>query len=598
MKVNSLTVWGVWVVWFFISIFSQVANANIATVDITPNSPPFALTLEQTRNWTPSSEFASAENISSVPLARRVEASLDGYRGAVNNQAKVLYAPDGMNNFANYLQTQPKFNLYNFTHWPQIDVLNWFAGTAEHTVQIPSKPWVDKAHENGVKVIGSIFLAIAQWGGSPDTVEAFLEQDDQGRFVYAHKLIDIAQYYGFDGWLMNQETNLSAVKDANNNLVEGQSNPERAAKLGAKMLQFMQYFTAIAPKHMEIHWYDSMLKNGQVRWQNELNAKNAMFLQNKVASADAMFVNYWWNEQMVLDSLEQVKALERSPYDVYFGVDLWPNRKAQRAFTRTNWIAWLFDEKSKQARSSIALFAPNLNYNFSGNGHTTAYSDFQNDPNDQQRFYATEQRLFSGDDLNSARSDPSGWIGLGHYLPAKSTIAQLPIVTHFNTGQGKSWFHEGIYKSGPWTNMSQQELLPTWQFAVLDEDTHSTVLPFYDFDNVYTGGSSLGIKGKTSDELIQLPLFHTELDSQYITKFELVLQGASETVSLYLRLENGQTHLISLVEQESINSVDQWQIFAGNISTVPAGKVTQIGLQVNSSSTEALAINIGKLGLY
>ena len=76
--------------------------------------------------------------------------------------------------------------------------------------------------------------------------------------MFAHKLIELAQYYGFDGWLMNQETNLAAVKDANNDLLKGQSDPKRAQQLGEKMLQFMQYLTAIAPAHMEIHWYDAI----------------------------------------------------------------------------------------------------------------------------------------------------------------------------------------------------------------------------------------------------------------------------------------------------------------------------------------------------
>jgi endo-beta-N-acetylglucosaminidase D len=193
-----------------------------------------------------------------------------------------------MNNFANYLTAQPQFNLYNFTHWSQIDVLNWFAGTADLTVQIPARPWVDTAHKNGVKVIGSVFLGIAQWGGNPDTVEALLEQDPQGRFILADKLIQIADYYGFDGWLMNQETDLTAVKDAQNQLVKGKKDPERGRDLARRLLAFMQYLTANAPQGMEIHWYDSMLASGEVRWQNQLNAKNQQFLQAHVPSADAI----------------------------------------------------------------------------------------------------------------------------------------------------------------------------------------------------------------------------------------------------------------------------------------------------------------------
>jgi endo-beta-N-acetylglucosaminidase D len=168
---------------------------------IQPDQPPFALTLAQLKSWSTQSPLAAADNVSQQPLVRRFVAPLARNSSAVvqDHQARVLYAPDGMNNFANYLTAQPKFNLYNFTHWAQIDVLNWFAGTADLTVQIPARPWVDTAHKNGVKVIGSVFLGIAQWGGNPDTVEMLLQQDAEGRFVMAHQLVALAQYYGFDG---------------------------------------------------------------------------------------------------------------------------------------------------------------------------------------------------------------------------------------------------------------------------------------------------------------------------------------------------------------------------------------------------------------
>src|SRR5690606_25087433 len=138
----------------------------------------------------------------------------------------------------------------------------------------PARPWVETAHKNGVKVIGSVFLGVAQWGGSADTAEALLEQDAQGRFVVADRLIEIASFYGFDGWLINQETDLTAVKDNNNQLLKGQKNQARGEALAARMLAFVQYLTAKAPQGMEIHWYDAMVASGEVRWQNQLNDKN------------------------------------------------------------------------------------------------------------------------------------------------------------------------------------------------------------------------------------------------------------------------------------------------------------------------------------
>lgn len=547
------------------ALAQAAAPVTAAQVEILHDQPPFALTLAQLKQWTPQSALASAANISRQPLARRFVAPLLPATEQ-DRQAKVLYAPDGMNNFGNYLQAQPKFNLYNFSNWAHIDVLNWFAGTADLTVQIPARPWVETAHKNGVKVIGSVFLGIAQWGGSADTVEKLLEQDNQGRFVLAHQLVAIAQYYGFDGWLMNQETDLTAVKDAQNQLVKGQQDAKRGAELAARMLAFMQYLTAIAPQGMEIHWYDSMISDGRVRWQNALNDKNQQYLQQgTIASADAMFLNYWWNADMVQQSAAKADALGRSRYDVYFGADLWPSRPAQRAFSQTKWLDWLFKpataarspHQQSRAYGSIALFAPNVNFNFNGEpansatGQTAipAFSNFADNPIDHRRFYQTEQRLFSGDDLNSAVVDSSGWAGLSKYLPAKSVVSSLPLVTSFNTGQGQYWFEKGQKSGSGWTDISVQDLLPSWQFAVFGS---AKVAVNYDFNQAWQGGSSLLIETSKAGDA-DIPLYQTQLRLGANTQLRLVFQPQTGTtqsslhqVQLYLQFADGQREFIPL----------------------------------------------------
>lgn len=535
--------------------------------------PPFALTIQQARHWSPDAETASADNVSRVPLARRVSAPLADQQ-QLDTRAKVLYAPDGMNNFANYLEPQGKFNLYNFTHWSQIDVLNWFAGTADLTVQIPARPWVDTAHKNGVKVIGSVFLGIAQWGGNPDTVEALLEQDSQGRFILADKLIHIASYYRFDGWLINQETDLTAVKDAKNQLIKDKKDPQRGRDLANRLLAFMQYLTANAPQGMEIHWYDSMLASGEVRWQNELNAKNQQFLQAEVASSDAIFLNYWWNKAMVLASRQKAIELGRSPYDVYTGVDLWPSRNAQRAFSRHQWLDWLFDNTT--ALTSIALFAPNVNFNFDGETHTPAFSRFQTDPADVLSFYATESRIFNGDDLNLAVVDKLGWKGLAAYLPAKSSLLSLPFSTSFNTGQGKMMMHHGQYVAGAWTDMSRQDLLPTWQFAVQGD---SGLQANYDFDKPYQGGSSLAVSGSTSLSS-EIPLYHSDVVLGAASTIRLVSQGKAQGLSLYLQTAEGERYLVQL------QSSAEWTTQTQSLVALAGRNIVQIGLLTEGAMTD------------
>jgi endo-beta-N-acetylglucosaminidase D len=114
-------------------VFIGLMSASVHA-DINRNKPPFSLTLAQVEQWSPNSTLADKNNVSSVPLKKRFVAELGNNKAPLDSEVKVLIAPDGMNNFANYLKEQNKFNLYNFTHWSHIDVLNGVAGTANETV--------------------------------------------------------------------------------------------------------------------------------------------------------------------------------------------------------------------------------------------------------------------------------------------------------------------------------------------------------------------------------------------------------------------------------------------------------------------------------
>lgn len=599
---------------------------------LTPDQPPFALTLAQAKAWTPHGATASKANISQVPLAARLPAPLNAAQ-AQNQPAQLLYAPDGMNNFGNYLQAQPKANLYSFSNWSQIDILNWFAGTADLTVQIPARPWVETAHKNGVKVLGSVFLGIAQWGGSADTVEKLLEQDAAGNFIVADQLLRIAAYYGFDGWLVNQETDLTVVKDTQNQLVmaadgKPKRDKKRGQQLAAKMLAFMQYLTAKAPAGIDIHWYDAMIADGTVRWQNELNANNQVYLQTDAAPAGshAMFLNYWWNGAMVRQSVARAKAAGLSPYQLFFGVDLWPERDAQQAFVQTQWLQDLRAESGAASgdvqgdakgvvQTSIALFAPNVNFNFAGNKTTPAYSTFAKDAQDIQRFYQTEQRLFSGDDLNQAVTDAGkAWPGVGAYLPAKTVLTSLPFVTSFNTGQGLYWFEQGQSQRAPflsdapdasakdsiapanmdrgWTDISQQDILPTWQFALQGKAAAASTLR-YDFNYGWSGGSSLLLQVRRTGDLTT-PLYQFALTLPATAQLQLQLQtDAPGAVELLLQT-NKAVHRFPLGDTAL---AQQWQSQLIDISALKGQQLQRLSLALASARPAKLQFRLGQIAL-
>ncbi|MDO7202919.1 hypothetical protein Q5M85_00175 [Paraclostridium bifermentans] len=63
----------------------------------------------------------------------------------------------------------------------------------------------------------------------------FLVKDKDGNFPMAHKLVEVAQYYNFDGWFINQETG---------NRGSDYINPE----LADLMKEFLEYLQKIKPK--------------------------------------------------------------------------------------------------------------------------------------------------------------------------------------------------------------------------------------------------------------------------------------------------------------------------------------------------------------
>ena len=216
------------------SVFSQIIN-----------TAPYILTVDELKVWTPDGPTASTDLISNVPLAVRFTNPDTQFNPALNNM-QVAYLPDGMNNFGNYYGEQSQFNLYNFTHWAYIDKLVWFGGTSSQSVQIPSSPWANAAHKNGVKIFGNVFFSPTAFGGSTATLQNFLEQDVNGQFVAIPKLVAIMQYYHFDGWFINQETATNAT-------------------VAASMHDFVRDLTtAVEAVGKEVMWYDAMVLSGAV----------------------------------------------------------------------------------------------------------------------------------------------------------------------------------------------------------------------------------------------------------------------------------------------------------------------------------------------
>ncbi|NQY30159.1 MAG: T9SS type A sorting domain-containing protein [Flavobacteriaceae bacterium] len=568
-----------------IALFSFFTYSEINAQIV--NDPPFILSVDELKNWTSGGATADANNIATENLATRFSDASTQLNSSLANDIEIAWLPDGMNNFGNYNGEQPVFNYYNFTHWAYIDKLVWFGGTADDTVQIPSAPWVNAAHKNGVKVFGNVFFAPNAWGGSTATMTSFLEKDASNNFIAVTKLKEIIEYYNFDGWFINEETDTNATN-------------------GQLMYEFVRDLTAaIEPLGKEVIWYDAMLLSGSVSWQNYLNANNNAFLQNDENNngadgyeqrvSSAMFTNFFWNTyQWPEASNGNANAIGRSPYDVFSGVDLWPGRNQPAFETGGNdWMSDIHNSATSVAYTSLGLFAANAIYN------NAQYSNFNNDPNDRLSFYEAERHMFGGADFNPSQVDASGFKGISNWVPASSTITTLPFETSFNTGHGRKKFVTGTEtSSSDWHNMSDQEILPTWQFAV---EGNQSIGASFDFNDAYNGGNSVKLDGMiTGGFSSTIKLYKTNLIIGTETVLELMYktgQIAPTNMDVLLAFDDNPTNLIPFSLGNSISV--EWNEHVFNLSSYSGKKLVMIAFELSSVITvNPYAINIGKLKVF
>lgn len=134
-------------------------------------------------------------------------------------------------------------------------------------INMPNAGYTNAAHKNGVLSIGCIFLPRT---GLKHAI--LLTQDEDGSFPYAEKLIEMCEYYGFDGWFINQE----------------ESIPATDVPLYKKFMKQMR------DTGLYIQWYDSVTSpQGNLSYQNEFNSKDASFIvEDDAQYADSIFLNY------------------------------------------------------------------------------------------------------------------------------------------------------------------------------------------------------------------------------------------------------------------------------------------------------------------
>uniref|UniRef100_A0A182IUL9 Cytosolic endo-beta-N-acetylglucosaminidase TIM barrel domain-containing protein n=1 Tax=Anopheles atroparvus TaxID=41427 RepID=A0A182IUL9_ANOAO len=354
--------------------------------------------------------------------------------------------------FINGVQGKDQWVDYRFYNWAAIDIFCYFS---HNFVTIPTLQWLNCAHKNGVKVIGTFIIEHAGVQLLRDILQS---EEFMVRVVDA--LVRVAQVSKFDGWLLNIECGLES------------------AKIGL-LGDFVRLLTERCHREIPgslVIWYDAITKHGRLTWQNELNGSNDSFF----LACDGIFLNYGWTRQHLERTENYIRnyCTERRQH-VFVGIDVFG--RSQKAQMNTD----ITLEQVVAFQFSVALFAPGWTY--------------------ESLEAASQQERLQPDDRNVQflQTNDRFWNLLWRHLHVRGPN-QLPFHSAFCLGSGKFYNRFGRTQSDQcWFNLARQNFQPTIPYAPpLEYARRTDALSHWThhFDDALDGGSCLKLRNVEHDK--------------------------------------------------------------------------------------------------
>lgn len=545
------------------------------------------------KSWTPEADPYARHFRSRVPLASRIAPfAATQARPALASEAQVMnMSYDYDNAFFTAYRHNDQYARRLLRFWQYSDLYSswhgmpvWGSPTTEPEhglINLPNPAYTDAAHRNGVKSLGGWF-----WPRT-GSFSAYLEQRGDGSFVVADKLLEMADYFGFDGYFINQEASISRT-DA------------------TRLMAFLKYLRAEAPDGFHLQWYDSLTTSGRLTYQNEFNDANAPWVRHQdTPVSHSIFINYAWNADRVAASVAHAERLGLDVHEVvYLGTE---NEKY--GFNPPYDTRLVFPEGGR-AQTSWALFGTHMAW---------ANNPDRTDPDKQDDTFVRERRYWSGPREDPTRTGRSGyvpwpddgqpndpdnhrkWDGVAHYVAERSVIGSFPFVTRFNTGHGRAFFLDGVRRfEREWNNAGAQDVLPTWQWWVRAEGQGSLATVDYDHSLAYDGGCSLLVSAAPgSAGASTVRLFKTKLRVSGGESARLVFRtdrpGKDSGLELGLVFEDAPGRTSWLAAGPAAAS--GWTTARLALTVFRGRTIAALCLRVSAASTAPYRLNLGELAL-
>ncbi|MBQ7229772.1 MAG: S-layer homology domain-containing protein [Oscillospiraceae bacterium] len=515
--------------------------------------------------WTVESDPDAAYSRASIPLKERVGGFV--VNPLANPEAKLMLCSLANSDHDHTsAQGTESFLSYSFNYWQYVDSFVYWSGSQEGIVVVPTGEFTDAAHTNGVPVVATLGFPWGSGSGYVEEVNAFCQKAADGTFPVADKLIEVMDYYGFDGYFFNQES-------------YGCS-----AEMATRLNEMIHYMHAKRPD-MLISWYDSMIESGSVSYGDGVNDYNKFWMKddaNGVRGVDEFFMNYNWTASKIAGTITSMRSVGRSEFDAFAGLDV------QQNCMKTWFSDHLLVDEDGLAKLSLALYCPNSTLGLSADGaqfhevERTFYTNAVEDPRDTS--------------VDVTDSSVSAWAGMSRLFADKTPITSAPFITDFNSGHGTGYYVDGVLmRDAEWSYQSNQDVMPTWTWII--DSTGAKLEGDYDFTDAYNGGNSIKFHGNLN-AVNDILLYSTNIAVENKMTLSLTAKGGLEQASLVAYLDDGSAAAYADCEQviTKLNTGDGWVETVVDLSDYAGSTLKAIGLKIEGSDA-AYQLNLGRIAV-